>query len=28
VFYVFSPTRYGIAGADRAEWSEGIPRSA
>jgi uncharacterized protein len=27
VFYVFSPTRYGIAGTDRAEWSEGIPRA-
>jgi PII-like signaling protein len=25
MFYVFSPTRYGIAGADRAEWSAGMP---
>jgi PII-like signaling protein len=25
VFYVLSPTRYGIAGLDRAEWSKGIP---
>lgn len=25
VFYVISPSRYGIAGAERAEWSEGMP---
>jgi PII-like signaling protein len=25
VFYVISPTRYGIAGAAKSEWSEGIP---
>jgi len=26
VFYVLSPTHYGIAGADRSQWSEGMPR--
>jgi PII-like signaling protein len=25
VFYVISPTRYGIAGAEKSEWSEGMP---
>jgi PII-like signaling protein len=25
MFYVISPTRYGIAGAERSEWSEGMP---
>jgi uncharacterized protein len=25
VFYVISPTRYGIAGAAKSEWSEGMP---
>jgi uncharacterized protein len=27
VFYVLSPTRYGIAGTDRADWSQGMPIS-
>ena len=25
VFYVISPTRYGIAGAEKSEWSDGMP---
>jgi hypothetical protein len=25
VFYVISPTRYGIAGAEKSDWSERIP---